>query len=79
MAWKFYNGESLLSGPGGAFKNEEQLKQEFPILNLTHIAVIEEYGGVLYAIDNLARLVAEKGVDTSVFTTPQAQLDEINK
>ena len=83
MDLTFYPGGGATL-PNGQNLTEEQLKQQYPIFNSPAVALWEaagnaEEGYVMIAYEDLRMLRGIYGIDTTVFTTKEAQLAEINR
>ena len=83
MELSFYPGGGATL-PNGRFLTEAELKAEYPIFNNPAVALWEaagnaEEGYVMTAYEDLRMLRGIYGIDTTVFTTKEAQLAEINR
>lgn len=83
MDLTFYPGGGATL-PNGQNLTEEQLKQQYPIFNNPAVALWEaagneEEGYVMTAYEDLRMLRGIYNIDTTVFTTREQQLAEINR
>ena len=70
--------------PNGKYLTEAELKAEYPIFNNPNVALWEaagdaEEGYVMTAYEDLRMLRGMYNIDTTVFTTRETQLAEINR
>lgn len=77
--FKFLTTETHFFTPACKALTREQLLSEFPALQASGRAVIEVDDECLMSVMMLSTLVRRHEIDTSVYVTPQAQLDEINR
>lgn len=83
MDLTFYPGGGATL-PNGKYLTEAELKTEYPIFNNPNVALWEaagnvEEGYVMTAYEDLRMLRGLYNIDTTVFTTKEAQLTEINR
>jgi hypothetical protein len=83
MELSFYPGGGATL-PNGKYLTETELKAEYPIFNNPAVALWEaagneEEGYVMTAYEDLRMLRGIYGIDTTVFTTREQQLAEINR
>lgn len=83
MELSFYPGGGATL-PNGKYLTEAELKAEYPIFNNPNVALWEaagdaEEGYVMTAYEDLRMLRGMYNIDTTVFTTREQQLAEINR
>lgn len=83
MDLTFYPGGGATL-PNGKYLTETELKAEYPIFNNPNVALWEaagneEEGYVMTAYEDLRMLRGLYNIDTTVFTTREQQLAEINR
>jgi hypothetical protein len=83
MELSFYPGGGATL-PNGKYLTEAELKAEYPIFNNPNVALWEaagdaEEGYVMTAYEDLRMLRGMYNIDTTVFTTRETQLAEINR
>lgn len=83
MDLTFYPGGGATL-PNGKYLTEAELKAEYPIFNNPAVALWEaagnaEEGYVMTAYEDLRMLRGIYNIDTTVFTTREQQLSEINR
>jgi len=83
MELSFYPGGGATL-PNGKYLTEAELKAEYPIFNNSNVALWEaagdaEEGYVMTAYEDLRMLRGMYNIDTTVFTTKEQQLAEINR
>lgn len=83
MELSFYPGGGATL-PNGKYLTEAELKAEYPIFNNPNVALWEaagdaEEGYVMTAYEDLRMLRGMYNIDTTVFTTKEEQLAEINR
>ena len=83
MELSFYPGGGATL-PNGKYLTETELKAEYPIFNNPNVALWEaagdaEEGYVMTAYEDLRMLRGMYNIDTTVFTTREQQLAEINR
>lgn len=62
-----YTGEKTYMYPNGALATPEKLKADFPAVEtFTHIIETDEAGQVCFAVQNLAAIRLQMGIDSSL-------------
>lgn len=62
-----YNGSKTYMFPNGELATPEKVREKFPaVTSFTHIVETDEAGQVLFAIQNLAAIKSQMGIDASL-------------
>lgn len=62
-----YNGSKTYMFPNGELATPEKVREKFPAVNtFTHIVETDEAGQVLFAIQNLAAIKSQMGIDANL-------------
>jgi hypothetical protein len=62
-----YNGSKTYMFPNGDIATPEVVKAKFPaVLTFTHIVETDEAGQVMFAIQNLAAIKSQMGIDSNL-------------
>lgn len=61
-----YNGSKTYMFPNGELATPEKVREKFPaVTSFTHIVETDEAGQVLFAIQNLAAIKSQMGIDAN--------------
>lgn len=62
-----YNGSKTYMFPNGELATPEKVREKFPaVTSFTHIVETDEAGQVLFAIQNLAAIKSQMGIDANL-------------
>ena len=62
-----YNGTKTYMFPNGELATPEKVREKFPaVTSFTHIVETDEAGQVLFAIQNLAAIKSQMGIDANL-------------